>query len=251
MAELTDKQLTRYARQVILPEVDLEGQQRLLESSVLIVGVGGLGCPLAQYLAGAGVGRIRLADNDLVELSNLPRQVAFSESDIGRPKVEVLAGQLSRANADTEIDLRVEKFDARSAGDMLSGVDLVIDATDSLQARLDIDSTTRRAGLPWIMGSAVRVAGQWVAFDAGRVYGCYHCLITEPAAADNAGCAQLGILGPVAGLVAMQQSVTAIRLLMGLTVRWGILHVADLWSGEYTAMSITKRLDCPLCLSTS
>jgi adenylyltransferase/sulfurtransferase len=154
MAELTDEQLTRYARQVILPEVDLEGQQRLLESSVLIVGAGGLGCPLAQYLAGAGVGRIRLADNDLVELSNLPRQVAFSESDIGRSKVEVLAGQLSRANGDTEIDLRVEKFDARSADDMLSGVDLVIDATDSLQARLDIDSTTRRAGLPWIMGSA-------------------------------------------------------------------------------------------------
>lgn len=249
MAELTDKQLTRYARQLLLPEVDLEGQQRLLDSSVLIVGAGGLGCPLAQYLSGAGVGHIRLADDDQVELTNLPRQVAFSESDIGRCKVEVLAEQLSRANGDIEIDPKTERFDSHTAPAMLSGVDLVIDATDSLRARLDIDRATLHAGLPWIMGSAVRVAGQWAAFDPNRQFGCYHCLITEPAAAENAGCAQLGILGPVAGLVAMQQSVIAIRLLLGLPVHWGELRVADVWSGEHWEMPITQRPDCPLCQS--
>lgn len=249
MVELTDQQLSRYARQLILPEIDLQGQQRLLDSSILIVGAGGLGGPLAQYLCGAGVGRIRLADDDRIELSNLPRQVAFSEIDIGRFKVEVLAEQLSRANGDSEINPRTEKFNCETAAEMLGGVDLVIDATDSLQARLDIDRTTWRARLPWIKGSAVQLAGQWVAFDAHRQFGCYHCLVAEPAGADNASCNQLGILGPVAGLVAMQQSVMAIKILLGLPVPWGELHVADTWTGELLKMAITKRGDCPLCLS--
>jgi molybdopterin/thiamine biosynthesis adenylyltransferase len=249
MVELTDQQLSRYARQLILPEIDLKGQQRLLESSVLIVGAGGLGCPLAQYLCGAGVGRIRLADDDRIELSNLPRQVAFSEMDIGRFKVEVLAEQLSRANGDSEINPRTEKFNSETAAEMLAGVDLVIDATDSLQARLDIDRTTWQARLPWIKGSAVKLAGQWAAFDAHRQFGCYHCVVTEPAGADTAGCTELGILGPIAGLVAMQQSVMAIKILLGLPVPWGELHVADAWTGELLKIAITKRGDCPLCLA--
>jgi molybdopterin/thiamine biosynthesis adenylyltransferase len=247
MVELTDKQLKRYARQLILPEVDLEGQQRLLGSGVLIVGTGGLGGPVAQYLSGAGVGQLRLADDDQVDFSNLPRQVAFDESDVGHSKVEVLAERLARANSDIAIDVRAEKFDAHTASAMLTGIDLVIDATDSLQARLDIDRATRAAGLPWIMGSAVRMAGQWVVFDAERQFGCYHCLITEPAAADSAGCDHLGILGPVAGLVAMHQSVMAIKLLLGLPVPWGELHIADPWSGQHVEMPITKRTDCPMC----
>jgi len=247
MAELTNKQLTRYARQLILPELDLEGQQRLFGSHVLIVGAGGLGGPVAQYLCGAGVGQLRLADEDQVDFSNLPRQVAFDESDIGQSKVEALAKRLARANSDIAIDACPEKFDARSASAMLMDIDLVIDATDSLQARLDIDRATRDAGLPWIMGSAVRMAGQWVVFDAHRQFGCYQCLITEPAAVDRAGCAQLGILGPVAGLIAMHQSVMAIKLLLGLPVPWGELHMADPWSNEYLAMPITKRTDCPIC----
>ncbi len=251
MVELTDEQLQRYARQLILPDVDLEGQQRLLSSGVLIVGAGGLGCPVAQYLSGAGVGRLRLADDDQVDFSNLPRQVAFDESDIGQSKVEALAKRLARANSDTAIDARPEKFDARTASAMLADIDLVIDATDSLQARLDIDNATHDAGLPWIMGSAVRMAGQWVVFDADRQLGCYHCLVTQPEATGGAGCAQLGILGPVAGLVAMHQSVVAIKLLLGLPVPWGELHIADPWSGEYLAMPITKRTGCPRCQASA
>ena len=247
MAELTDKQLTRYARQLILPEVDLEGQQRLLASHVLIVGAGGLGGPVAQYLSGAGVGQLRLVDDDLVDLSNLPRQIAFTESDIGHAKVEVLAGKLACANSDTTIDPRAERFDAHTAATLLADIDLVIDATDSLRARLDIDRATHHAGLPWIMGSAIKTAGQWIVFDADRQSGCYHCLITEPEVADSAGCAQLGILGPVAGLVAMHQSVMAIKVLLGLAVPWGELQMVDPWSGHYVEMSITKRKDCPLC----
>ena len=247
MAELSDKQLSRYARQLILPEIDLDGQQGLLNSRVLIVGAGGLGCPLAQYLCGAGVGHIRLADDDRVELSNLPRQVAFSELDIGRFKVEALAEQLSRANGETKIESNTEKFQSDNALSLLADMDLVIDATDSLRTRLDIDRATREMGLPWIMGSAVRMAGQWAAFDADRQFGCYHCVITEPAVMEGPGCEQLGILGPVAGWVAMQQSMLAIRLLLGLSVPWGALNIADLWSGEHRELSMTKRPDCSLC----
>ena len=175
MAELTDSQLQRYARQLIVPQVDLEGQQRLHTARVLIVGAGGLGVPMAQYLAGAGVGFIRIADDDRIELSNLPRQVAYTEADVGRLKVDVLAERLRAGNAEVTVDARAVRFDADSASDLLDTVSLVLDATDSLQARQDIDCATRQVELPWIMGSAVRTpvsgrrsipVGGWVVITA-------------------------------------------------------------------------------------
>ena len=139
MAELTDAELARYARQLILPEVDLEGQSRLKRGRVLIIGGGGLGTPIAQYLAGAGVGVIRIADNDHIELSNLPRQLAYTEQDVGQFKADVLARRLVEGNPGVAVDARVTRFDSGSAPSLLEDIDLVLDATDSLQARLDIE----------------------------------------------------------------------------------------------------------------
>ena len=251
MAALSDSELARYARQLILPEVDLEGQARLKESRVLIVGAGGLGTPAAQYLAGAGVGSIRLVDDDRIALSNLPRQLAYTEDDLGQLKVEVLAGRLGDANGEITIDAQCKRFDGDTASQLLDGVDIVLDATDSLQARLDIDRATYAAGLPWVMGAAVGTSGQWAAFDESRREGCYHCLMRELDSSENRGCAELGILGPVVGLVALQQSLLVIRYLVGAGRPTGCLHMLDAWTGEARQLGLAVREDCVLCQEPS
>jgi len=247
MVELTDKQLARYARQLILPEIDLEGQQRLQQGRVLVVGAGGLGGPISQYLAAAGVGMVRIADDDIVELSNLPRQIAFAASDIGRPKVVALAERIACANDDVIVDACPVKFSTDTGPDLTQDVDLVIDATDSMAARLDIDEVSFSRQLPWIMGAAVRTSGQWLALDASRHHGCYHCLMTSRELQDDGGCAALGILGPVATWIAMQQCVLAMKYLLGKDLPWGVLHIANVWTGESTELSLSRRPDCTLC----
>lgn len=247
MAALSDNELARYARQLILPQVDLAGQARLKESRVLIVGAGGLGTPASQYLAGAGVGSIRLVDDDHIALSNLPRQLAFAEDDIGRLKVEVLARRLREANREIAVDAHCARFQNTTAAQLLDGVDIVLDATDSLQARLDIDRATYAAGLPWVMGAAVGTSGQWASFDALRRDGCYHCLMREPDASETRGCAELGILGPVVGLVALHQSLLVIRHLVGAGLPTGGLHMLDAWTGEIRQLGLVVCEDCALC----
>jgi len=247
MAALSDNELARYARQLILPEIDLAGQARLKQSRVLIVGAGGLGTPAAQYLAGAGVGSIRLVDDDHVALSNLPRQLAYVEDDIGELKVEVLARRLREANGEIAIEAHCARFSGDTASQLLDGVDIVLDATDSLQARLDIDSATYAAGLPWVMGAAVGTTGQWAAFDETRREGCYHCLMREPAASATRGCAELGILGPVVGLVALHQCLLVIRYLVGAGLPTGDLTVMDAWTGETRQLGLAVCEDCALC----
>ena len=247
MAGLSDNELKRYARQLILPQVDLEGQARLKQSCVLIVGAGGLGTPSAQYLAGAGVGSIRIADDDRIELSNLPRQLAFTEQDIGQFKADVLAQRLRAANGEISVDARMARFDEASASQLLQGVDLVLDATDSLQARLDIDRATFALGRPWIMGAALRTSGQWAFFDGRREQGCYHCLMDNEHQPEGQGCAELGILGPVVGLVALQQSLLAIQHLLGAGISSGQLHIMDAWTAEYRQVALASRPDCSLC----
>ena len=251
MAALSDSELARYARQLILPEVDLEGQARLKESRVLIVGAGGLGTPAAQYLAGAGVGSIRVVDDDRIALSNLPRQLAYTEDDLGQLKVEVLAGRLGDANGEITVDAQCKRFDGDTASQLLDGVDIVLDATDSLQARLDIDRATYAVGLPWVMGAAVGTSGQWAAFDESRREGCYHCLMRELDSSENRGCAELGILGPVVGLVALQQSLLVIRYLVGSGLPTGCLHVLDAWKGEASQLALGVCKDCVLCQEPS
>ncbi len=244
MVQLTDHQLDRYSRQLVVSQVGLSGQACLIRKNVLIVGAGGLGGPIAQYLAGAGVGRIRLVDPDLVELSNLPRQTSFIEEDIGAYKCERLAAKLSLMNDEVAVEHYISTFDVKNSSKLMSDMDLVIDATDSSKSRLDIDLATFECGLPWIMGAAAKTAGQWAAFDPSRKFGCYHCWQHET---QDIGCSQLGILGPVVGIISMQEAILAIKFLLGERMPWGTLYYYDAWNLDFTSIQVSKLGDCEVC----
>ena len=236
--------LDRYSRQILVPGVDIEGQGRLAQASVLVVGCGGLGCPLALYLAAAGVGRITLYDDDTVEWSNLPRQVAFVEADVGQTKAWVLADRLRAMNSGIDVRAVPQRFDEQVS---LEGIDLVLDASDSRQTRLAIEDSTRAAVIPWVMGSAEQMSGQWLAFDAMRDSGCYRCLAPVEGDSDSGGCARLGVLGPVVGIVALMQATQALRLLVGDDLPWGRLMIYDFRTQEQQQLLLRPRAGCSAC----
>ena len=243
-----DQVLARYSRQMLVPGIDFEGQERLAAASILIVGCGGLGCPAALYLAAAGVGRIRLVDDDHVELSNLPRQIAFAEADVGTLKVTRLAEQLRVRNSEVIVDAVVGRFDVDTGSALLDGIDIVLDATDSQSARRAIDLLTYQQGLPWIMGTAVQMSGMWLPFSARRSEGCYHCLAPSLITNARGGCETLGIVGPVVGAIALAQAFTVLAAITDCApVRWGQLHLSDMRSGELQHLQLGRREYCPCC----
>jgi len=243
-----DQALARYSRQMLVPGIDFEGQEQLTAASILIVGCGGLGCPAALYLAAAGVGRIRLVDDDRVELSNLPRQIAFNEADVGALKVTQLVERLRDRNSQVAVEAIVGRFDLDTGAALLEGVDIVLDATDSQSARRAIDRLTYRQGLPWIMGTAVQMSGMWLPFSAQRSEGCYHCLAPSLVTNARGGCETLGIVGPVVGAIAMAQAFTVLAAITGCApVRWGQLHLSDMRSGELRHLQLGRREHCPCC----
>lgn len=244
---ISDAMLARFSRQILVPDLDLEGQQALSRARIAIVGCGGLGNIISLYLAAAGVGFIRLIDDDCVDVSNLPRQIAFTEADIGKPKAEVLASAMTERWADIATDVHVQRLDATNAHDVLVDVDIVVDATDNRHARLLIDAVTAANRVPWVMGAAVQMTGQNMVFDAGRQHGCYHCLYPEPAD-ERGACSELGVLGPVVGVIGLHQALDVIKLVTGCgSLPWGVLRLVDFRQDEYQRLLVSPRSDCPLC----
>lgn len=239
--------LERYSRQLLVPGFELEGQDLLSAARVVIVGCGGLGVPVAMYLAAAGVGSVTLVDHDVIEWSNLPRQVAYSEVDIGRPKAEVLADRLRSMNSSIRVDAKVARLVPQFASEFLSGATVVVDATDNREARLLIDRVTHELAVPWVMGAAVQLSGQNIVFSARRREGCYHCL--SPESIEGGGsCRELGILGPVVGAVALTQALDVIKCLTQCApIPWGVLRICDFRMEERYSLPLTRRPDCPNC----
>lgn len=249
---MDDRALERYSRQLLVPGFELEGQDALSAASVLIVGCGGLGAPVALYLAGAGVGRLRLVDDDVIELSNLPRQVAYTEADVGRPKVDVLADRLYAMNGTIQVEAVNARFDDAIADHCLSNIDVVVDASDNRDTRCVIDRCTAQGQQPWVMGAAVQMSGQNLIFSATRNEGCYHCLSPENDAGNSGSCRDLGILGPVVGAVALTQALDVIKILSGVgSVPWGVLRVHDFRTDEGYRLNIARRANCPVCSASN
>jgi sulfur-carrier protein adenylyltransferase/sulfurtransferase len=247
-AELTRAEVERYSRQLVLPELGLKGQQKLKGSSVLIVGAGGLGIPAAVYLAAAGVGRIGLVDDDLVEKSNLHRQVIYSEKDVGRPKAAVASERLGRVNPHVKVTPYELRLDSSNALEIIGDYDVVIDCTDNFPARYLINDSCVLLGKPDVYASIFRFDGQASVFYA-KAGPCYRCLFPEPPPPDSVqDCAVAGVLGVLPGIMGSMQAAQTINLLVdtgkSLVGRLLLFNATDMTFNE---VRIGKNPNCPVC----
>lgn len=206
--------LSRWARQTVLPEIGIEGQKKLIEATVAVVGMGGLGCPAAQSLAMAGVGKIKIIDGDKVELSNLQRQPLFGVDDVGRLKVEIARGNLKKYNSETDIEIFGEYLNGNNGLNCMRDFDVVIDATDNIQTRQLIDSLSKGLGIPMIYGGLYRYEGQVAILNKDGSPG-YSELFPEPPSGGET-CADAGVLGMLPGIIGNIQALEAVKLIVGL-----------------------------------
>lgn len=245
---MDDSQLLRYSRQIMLPEVDISGQEKLLESSVLIVGMGGLGCPVAMYLAAAGVGHLVLADADVVELTNLQRQIAHGTPDIGRQKVASAADTVSNLNPDIAVTQVDQRLEGAALISNIESVDIVVDASDNFSTRFATNEACVATGTPLVSGAAIQLEGQVTVINpADDNSPCYRCLYEE-IDDDLLSCSENGVLAPVVGMIGTVQAMETIKLLVGFGEDLsGHLLVLDAANMEWRKFHLPKNPDCPVC----
>ncbi|MCE2463198.1 MAG: molybdopterin-synthase adenylyltransferase MoeB [Dehalococcoidia bacterium] len=244
---LTPDQVKRYSRHIIMGQVGSVGQRKLLQSKVLIVGAGGLGSPSAVYLSLAGVGTIGIADFDVVDVSNLQRQILHHNDDVGRPKVVSAQDSIKAYNPDTNVVLHETWLTSENAMEIVSQYDLVVNGADNFPSRYLINDACYLTGKPLVDGSILIFDGQATVFVPGQ--GCYRCLFPSPPPPGMVpNCAEAGVLGALTGLVGSIQAVEALKLIMGigesLTSR---LLLIDALSMDFRQVRIPKNPNCPLC----
>ncbi len=241
----------RYSRHLLLPQVGVDGQRRLEASRVLLVGAGGLGSPAAFYLAAAGVGHLRIADDDVVDKSNLQRQILHADARVGMAKVQSAAQTLSALNPRSRIEALQERITSANVERLLDGVDVVVDGADNFPARYLLNDACVKLGLPLVYGAVQQFDGQVSVFDAGRHRGdcaCYRCLFPEPPPAEFApNCAEAGVLGVLPGVIGLLQANEAIKLLLGIgePLRGRLLHF-DALAMRFRETKLRPDPDC-LC----
>ncbi|MGE0485179.1 MAG: ThiF family adenylyltransferase [Gammaproteobacteria bacterium] len=245
---MDDQLLLRYSRQILLPEIDIDGQAQLADASVLLVGLGGLGSPVAMYLAAAGVGRLVLVDDDRVELSNLQRQIVHATADLGRPKVESARDRLVALNPTVAIETIDQRLDDAAFERLLPGIDAVVDATDNFQTRFLINHHCVLHRKPLISGAAIRFEGQVSVFHAGADDSpCYRCLYGSAAAVD-ASCSTNGVVAPLLGIIGSVQAMETIKVLLGIGEDLaGRLLLLDALLMEWQTMRLRRNPRCPEC----
>jgi molybdopterin/thiamine biosynthesis adenylyltransferase len=251
---LSPDRVGRFARHIVLPEVGGAGQARLAQSHVVLVGMGGIGNPALQYLAGAGIGRLTLIDDDRVDLSNLQRQTLFTLHDVGRNKAEVAAEWLARFDPAIEVAAQVTRIGAQNAADLLAGGDLVLDGCDNFATRLAVSDACVRLGVPLTSAALGRFQGQ-VANFAGHLPGesCYRCFVGDAFDAEDCDtCAADGVLGAMVGMVGSFAAMHGLRVLLsGISTlgdpQWGRLHLFDGLKPELRTMRIAKDPECRGC----
>ncbi|HIG44359.1 MAG: molybdopterin-synthase adenylyltransferase MoeB [bacterium] len=243
---MNDDDLLRYSRHIMLPEIEIAGQEKLLEAKVLIIGMGGLGSPIALYLAAAGVGHLSIADDDVVDLSNLQRQIAHSTPDIGRLKVTSARESMLALNPGIKVTTYEHRFDTRSLTNVVEEIDLVIDATDNFETRFTINEVCVATKTAAVFGAAVRLEGQVLVYDPATESACYQCLYNG--VADSAlNCAENGVAAPVVGIVGTTQAMEAIRYLTGMGSSAGYLQILDASQMEWRKFTLPRNKNCPTC----
>jgi adenylyltransferase/sulfurtransferase len=250
MTEFTEEMTHRYARHIIMPQVGWEGQEKLVEAKVLCVGTGGLGSPIALYLAAAGVGTIGMVDFDEVDLTNLQRQIVHFTDDVGKRKVESAADTLRLVNPNVNVVTYDTRIDSSNALDLVAGYDVVIDGSDNFPTRYLMNDATYLAGKPLVFGSIFQFEGQATTFDARRDDSpCYRCIFHKPPPPGSVPrCDQAGVFGVLAGTIGTIQASEAIKLILGLGEPLvGRLLLYDALDMRFTQVRVAKDPACPLC----
>ena len=248
-APLSSEELERYARHIILREIGGPGQRRLRRAHLLVIGAGGLGCPALQYLAAAGVGRVRLVDDDAVALSNLQRQVLFGADDVGRPKAEAAAERLMQLNPGCVVEPITARFDEDNAAALLSGVHLLLDGSDSFATRRLANRAAIAANVPLVFGAVGQWEGQISLFEPANGGPCYNCVFpADPAPGLAPSCAEAGVLGALTGIVGTTMAAEAVKRIAGAgRTLDGRLMLLDALYAETRSIKLKKDPACAAC----
>jgi molybdopterin-synthase adenylyltransferase len=245
---MNDNQLLRYSRQIMLPQIDIEGQQKLLAAKVLIVGAGGLGSPAAIYLAAAGVGTLTIYDNDVVDLSNLQRQIAHHTPDIGTDKVISTRQTLNQLNPDVQVRAVKQRLGGEQLDHEVELADVVLDCSDNFSTRFAINHACVKQQTPLVSGAAIRFEGQVTVFTPGKNNSpCYNCLYNSDGE-EMQNCATNGVIAPITGIVGSIQALEAMKLIMNIgEALTGRLLLLDGLTMEWNSMKLRKNPNCPTC----
>ncbi len=246
---MNDQQLLRYSRHILLPHLEYEGQQTLLDSRVMIVGLGGLGSPVALYLAASGIGKLLLVDDDVVELTNLQRQIVHRQTSVGQLKTDSAASTLGDLNDDIEIECLAMRPDAETLDKMLVDIDVVVDCTDNFDSRFLLNRLCKASKTPLVSAAAIRWEGQVSVFDPRQPDApCYRCLYDDKGANTPQSCAENGVLSPLLGLMGSIQAIETIKLLTGAGQSLaGRVVMVDALSLQIREMRLPQDPACPVC----
>lgn len=249
---MNDEDLLRYSRQIMLPDIEIAGQEKLLDAKVLIVGLGGLGSPAALYLAATGVGHLVLADFDRVDLSNLQRQIAHGTNDIGRPKVESARDAIHALNPNTRVTCIEVRLDADTLADVITDIDLVVDGSDNFETRFMVNEVCVETRTPLVSAAAIQLEGQIMVYDPTVPdCACYRCLYHD-ANDGRFNCAENGVAAPVVGIMGTVQAMEALKLIVGLgETLAGYLLVFDAKNMEWRKLKLPRNPKCETCRSAN
>ena len=246
---LSDAELDRYARQIILPQFGGAGQAKLKAAHVALIGAGGIGCPAIAYLAGAGVGRLTIIDDDVVELSNLHRQPLFADEDIGASKAEVAAKVARRINPHVEAEARVERLSDANAEALLAGAELILDGCDNFATRLAVNRAAVALEIPLLSAAIGAFEGQVALYEGWRAGSpCYACLVGDDPNREGINCAETGVMGALPGMIGTTAALEAVRALSG----WGRsltgrLAIIDMLERRWREVGVPADPECPIC----
>jgi molybdopterin/thiamine biosynthesis adenylyltransferase len=246
---MNDDQLLRYSRHLLLDEIGIAGQRRLLDAHVLIIGAGGLGSPVAMYLGTAGVGRITVIDDDTVDVTNLQRQIAHNLTRVGHPKADSVRRTIAAINPDVQVRAVVRRADAALLDALLPGVDLVLDCCDNFKTRHAVNEACVRHGKPLVSGAAIGFDGQVSVYDTrDPAAPCYACIFPPDVAVQDVACATMGVFAPLVGIIGSVQAAEALKLLAGVgTSLAGRLQMLDARCMQWDQITLQRQPGCSVC----
>ena len=246
---MNDDQLLRYSRHILLDDIGIEGQQRLLDAHALVIGAGGLGSPVALYLGSAGVGRITIVDHDTVDLTNLQRQIAHNLQRVDQPKAESAAQAIAAINRDVKVDARVERADEALLDRLLPAADVVVDCTDNFKTRQRVNAACVNHARPLVSGAAIGFDGQVSVYDTRRDDApCYACVFPPESTFEETACATMGVFAPLVGIIGSVQAAEALKLIAGVgSSLAGRLQMLDGRTMQWQEIRMAREPHCPVC----